>query len=640
METNVENKNMEDCYTSYRTALIVCIIVFISYLIAILYATLNTSKKGLTIDSEREELDEEDNLFIPLYTGFVTLIVIGTIALSHFKKKGTSNYYSMKENGINKEVKFHNDNYKSYLKNYNDTTDPKTGKGNPLDEKFLLKMPYYDSLVITSIGLLLTSFLGVFLFKRTLFCKRQCYAGKANKCCSTHLMCPAMNKNTPDFNYQSNLYLDFLSSDKGDQLITIDRGENSSETFPSFYVDIRRGSSTGMVNILPDPKSYLGCCCSSFSGASGVSFYIPEEGNTNQLGITNLLVECIGNETDNGLCRTITAEPKENSLFFVTPDPSVGETGFDISYKNGTDSTFKNSTTGISTNNINGIVQQIPAEGLPFESLEVNPTEQTNLYTLFYERHNNVLNEVEKTTGKGFTKDLVCIDPGFRYIDCKHVKPVPVTEYDTLGPSARYWNVNPATGERQYFPACFENTGVNQNTNKSNSGNNNFETVGSRIFGTPEELQSQNKATYSSYVVGGPALSNGTTLTTYSFNPSTVKYEGNTSQGNTSFGPGDISINTRSLPYTDSSTFCFRNIDASGDDVYNPFSSGTEGNPLNNNIASQPQSQDTTSPSYYITHAPNSFQSGSTTGKKIDFHMGFNYDPSGGVISNLINNIK
>ena len=430
-----DKNEMKECYTSYRTVLIACIIIFVAYLSGIIAATINTSKKGLTINSDKEELDEEDNLFIPLYTGFVTFIVIATISLSYFKKKGTSGYYDMKANGkgeVENKIDRHNVNYKNHLKNIGG--DDPISNSNILDEKFYLKMPYYDSLVIVCLGLLLSSFFGIFLFKRTLFCKRQCYAGKSNRCCSTHLMCPNKNNIENKLDYDINLNLDFVKDSGTNQLIKVDRGTctNNSELKPDFLIDIRRDNTSGMSNILSDEINMYGCCCSHLiGGASGVSFFIPGTVEEKNYGnITNLLVECIGNN-DGGLCSSTTVAHNSDSepKFYVNVDGDTDQTGFFIGYKRGTNQSYNN-TTGISTSNSKGIVQQLKETKTSFISNEKNLTEMKNLFPDFFMRHTNV-NEIINSEDvnndikdEKFTSKLVCIDPGFRYIDCDKVKPV------------------------------------------------------------------------------------------------------------------------------------------------------------------------------------------------------------------------
>jgi len=629
-----DKKDMNEYYTSYRTALIVCIIIFVAYLSGILAATINTSKKGLSVDSPKEELDEEDNLFIPLYTGFVTFVVIATISLSHFKKKGTSGYYDMKaseKGGVENKIKRHGADYKNHLQNIGGM-DP-ISNAESLDEKFYLKMPYYDSLVIVCLGLLLSSFFGIFLFKRTLFCKRQCYAGKPNRCCSTHLMCPnKSNSVESQLSAEFNLNLNFDKGNDNDQLITIDRGlikQSQKENFPNFMVDIRRGSSSGMTNILnhPEPKMY-GCCCSSLTGVSGVSFYIPEnvpEGNYGN--ITNLLVECIGNTTHDGLCNSVTvAKHTKKTEFYVNVDSDVDPTGFFIGYEKGTD-TFIDSSAGISTNNPNGIVENLKKTQIKFGINQPNTTETKNLFPEFANRHIQLNNLEKKSTG--FTTDFVCIDPGFRYIDCSQVTPVPIEDYDKLGPSARYYNTGP--NGIQYFPACFDYSGSNSQINATNTGNNNFETLAARVFPDQATFNDQKnnpnksqKGDYTSYVVGYEAIKKGgTELTTYNYDNNTGKYKKGTSQSTSSFTGSDaISISTHSQSYTDSATFCFRKIDTGT--CYDPLYNNPFGNPGNNNIASESGPHGTTNPDYYKTHAPNAFRSGeSANSKTTKFHTLF-----------------
>ena len=652
-----DKNKMNEYYTSYRTALIVCIIIFVAYLSGILAATINTSKKGLTINSPKEELDEEDNLFIPLYTGFVTFVVIATISLSHFKKKGTSGYYDMKASEaseVRTKIEKHSNEYKNHLENIGGS-DPISNSGS-LDEKFFLKMPYYDSLVIICLGLLLSSFFGIFLFKRAIFCKRQCYAGKSNRCCSTHLMCPNKNNIESQLDYDIDLNLDFVKGKPEDQLITIDRGtlKKGNKPLDDFYIDIRRGTSSGMTNILGDINMY-GCCCSNLSGGvSGVSFYIPPEPTeTNYGNITQLLVECVGNN-QGGLCSSTTvATNSVNPKFYVNVDGDTDPTGFFIGYKQGTDS-LENSSTGISTSNPDGIVQQLKNTNIPFISNEKNLTETKNLFPDFLIRHISVNKAINSSTvneeikNKKFTSNLICIDPGFRYISCDKVKPVPFGSPD-YGPSSRFELKNPSSG-RQFFPACFDYSGSNSQINATNNGNGNFETIASRVFGKESQLNQQatplnpkgGKGSYTGFIVGNNALvGGGTKINTYNYNSGAGKYELSTltsgvlSADKTTYG--QISANTHRNPYTNSATFCFR---TDGGACYDPLFDSAGGNPSNNKIASSvPLDKNPSDPEYYKTNAPNAFRTApSANSKTTEFHMGFNHDPPRkGFFSNLFN---
>ena len=634
---------MVENYKSYRTALIACIIIFVCYLGGILAATINTSKKGLTIDSEREELDEEENLFIPLYTGFITFIVIATITLSQFKKKGTSSYYDMESNDkseIERRIGIHKNNYKDHLKNIGDGKDP-ISNPEKLDEKFFRKMPYYDSLVIVCLGLLLTSFFGIFLFKRTLFCKRQCYAGKSNRCCSTHLMCPATdNSNKVDLTADLELNLNFNSFRTNNQIITIDRGE----TIHPFIIDVKRGSSTGMTNILHSDTEMYGCCCSTLdSGACGVSIYIPQnisEKDSTSGNITNIFNNCVGNLTS-GLCSSINAPNHGTSpKFYISSDNDINPNGIIIGYKKGTD-TFINSKAGISTNQPDAIVQQLTTNQTSFNLLSKNPNQKVNLFTDFYNRHIDVKERINSQeinndikNNNNFSEKLVCIDPGFRYIPCSNVKAL-TPQDPNYGLSARYWNYREGTKTRQYFPACFNDTGVNSQINKSNKDNPNFETLASRVFApNAKDFNTGIKGNYTDFIVGGAALTNGTTLTTYEYNKTKGKYKPTHVSSSNNDGKNSLK-GTHNTSYTDSATFCFR--DTTNLTHYNPFNTSNGNNPLNNNIASNTKTSDTSNPDYYRTHAPNSFRTAtSANSKTTEFHMGFNHEPpKEGFFSNL-----